>query len=100
VRGHVPGQQAGGLALVEVIGPQERDALQRARQLGLSEGLARLVELPAALENAFGLGEAAQVLGVFQGLRLALRKRKPWEASFTAGRTISAQDFLPYLRRA
>lgn len=36
------------------------DALEGAGQLGLAEGLALLVELPAALEDAPGAGEASQ----------------------------------------
>ena len=58
VRLHVLGQQAGGLAFVEILGAELRDALQRAGQVGLHEQFAGFVELAVLQENALGFRES------------------------------------------
>ena len=57
VRRHVLGQQARGLAFVEILGAELLDALERARQLGLDEEFAGLVEFAVLQEDAIGFRE-------------------------------------------
>ena len=48
------------LAAVKIVGVGG-DALEGAGQLGLTEDFALLVELPVALKDALGVGEASEV---------------------------------------
>ena len=74
---HVLGQQAGGLAFVEILRRRaSHDALEGARQLGLHEGLAGLVELAVPQEDAVRFREAAQRrAAAWQRLRQRRRTR-------------------------
>ncbi len=66
----------GHLAVVKILGIGG-DAAEGAGQLRLTEGLTLFVELPIALEDALGVGEASQVgvaefMGLFGGELKAL----------------------------